>query len=225
MAAQQHSSVRGSKPSDRGFTVIEILIVVAITAVMATIAVPGYLSMMRYLRIAGDGRDINATVALAKMRAAQDFTHARIHADLVANTYALQVWDKTANGGVGCWKTENDSVHPCTATDSPSIQLSPGVTFGSGDATAGSPNPQPSIAQAPACNDGVAGGVIASSHSGTACIEFNSRGLPVAQNGLPTANDALYITDQNSVYGVTVIVSGLIQVWYTSASSTAWQAR
>ena len=105
-----------------GFTMIELLIVTAVIAVAATFAIPGYLSMTRYLRIAGDTRSLNATIAQAKMRAAQDFTHARIHADLAANTFSLEVWDKTANGGTGCWKTDGDSVNRCTSTTaSPSV--------------------------------------------------------------------------------------------------------
>jgi prepilin-type N-terminal cleavage/methylation domain-containing protein len=225
MAAKLHRYVRRTDSLERGFTFLEVLIVVAISAVMAAVAIPGYLSMTRYLRIAGDSRDINATIALAKMRAAQDFTHARVHADLVSNTYALEVWDKTGNGGAGCWKTEGDSINPCTATASPTVRLSQGVSFGFGSASAGNPNPQSTIAQAPACTDGVAGGAVGSTYSNTACIEFNSRGIPLAQSGSPATNDALYITDLNTVYGVTVIGTGLIQIWSTSASETAWQHR
>jgi prepilin-type N-terminal cleavage/methylation domain-containing protein len=225
MATQLHSYVRRTDSLERGFTFLEVLIVVAISAVMAAVAIPGYLSMTRYLRIAGDSRDINATFAEAKMRAAQDFTHARVHADLASNTYALEVWDKTGNGGAGCWKTEGDNTHPCTATSSPTVPLSPGVSFGFGSASAGNPNPQSTIGQAPACTSGVAGGAVGSTYSNTACIEFNSRGIPVAQSGSPATNDALYITDLNTVYGVTVIASGLIQIWSTSATDTAWKAR
>jgi prepilin-type N-terminal cleavage/methylation domain-containing protein len=209
----------------RGFTTIELLIVVLISLIAAAFAIPSYTTMTRYLRIAGDARDLNSTTAQAKMRAAQDFTHARVYADLAANTFHLEVWDKTANSGPGCWKTEGDSVNRCTSSSSPVQSLSQGIVFGFGSASAGLPNPQPLIAQAPACSSGVAGGTTASSISNTACVEFNSHGLPVAATGSPTASDALYITDSNSVYGVTIIISGLIQDWTTSASSTAWQAR
>lgn len=212
----------------RGFTMVEVLVVMLILLVAAAMAIPGYGAIARYFRIAGDIRDMNGIVAQAKMRAAADFTHARVHANLNTNTYSLEVWDKAANSGAGCWKTEGDSVNQCTASTSPVQSLSAAVTFGFGNATASAPNPQSPIGQAPTCTTGVAGGAAGSTLPNTACIEFNSRGLPVAASGSPTANDALYITDSSSVYGVTVIVSGLIQIWTTTSEtggSTVWAAR
>jgi prepilin-type N-terminal cleavage/methylation domain-containing protein len=228
MRTQPRVVARHGKVVDqRGFTAVEVVVVMVISLAVAAMAIPGYSAMMRYLHIAGDVRDLSAMVSQAKMRAAQDFTHARVNANLATNTYALEVWDKTA----GCWKTDGDSVNRCTGTASPAQNLSSSVSFGFGTATPGGLNPQTTIAQAPPCSTGVGGGAASSTISGsTACIEFNSRGLPVAGNGLPnsgspTANDAFYITDGNTVYGVTVIISGLIQAWTTTSSGSNWQAR
>ena len=226
MRTNRLTIVRRRRTGDvRGFTTIELLIVVLISLVVAGMAIPGYMNMARYLRIAGDARDLNGLTAEAKMRAAQDFTHARVRANLGSNTVQLEVWDKTGNGGTGCWKTEGDSVDPCTVAGSAVQPLSAGVTFGFAGVSPGFPNPQAVIMQAPACGVGVAGGTAGGVIGGTACIEFNSRGIPVAASGAPTANDALYVTDTNNVYGVTVLASGLMQQWTTSVSNTAWQAR
>jgi len=196
------------------------MIVMVITLIIAAVAIPGYFTMMRYLRIAGDTRDINGTVAQAKMRAAQDFTHARLRADLANNAFQLEVWNKN----LGCWKSDDNG--PCTAAGAIlRNNLSTGVAFGSGGVGPGAPNPQAAIAQAPACSSGVAGGAAGAIYANSACIEFNSRGVPVAANGAPTANDALYVTDGISVYGATVIISGLIQTWSTTIANPAWQAR
>ena len=216
---QQSNSKRF--PSAVGFSLVELCIVVLISVVAAAMAIPGFTSINRYLRITGDIRDINGLVAQAKMRAAQDYTHARVHANLASNTFELEVWDNTA----GCWKTDGDTVNQCTMSASPVQYLSQGVSFGFGGVTAASPNPQSAIAQAPVCTNGVAGPAPGSSIADTACIEFNSRGLPVGSSGSPTANDALYVTDSNTVDGITVIVSGLIQVWTSPASGTTWAAR
>lgn len=226
MAAQLCKFVRDRKSRERGFTVIEIVIVAAIGVTAAAVAIPGYLAITRYLRLAGDARDLNATVAQAKMRGAQDFTHARVRANLTANTFVLEVWDKTANGNVGCWKTEGDPVSRCTSmTDSPVQSLSSGVTFGTAGVGSGGSNPFSTIAQGPTCTSGVAGGAAGTTYSGTACVEFNSRGIPVAANNSPALSDALYVTDLRTVYGITILSSGLIQVWATDASASAWKAR
>jgi len=174
--------------------------------------------------------DLNGTIALAKMRAAQDFTHARVYADLANNTFHLEVWNKTGGaGGTGCWKTDGDVVNACTvAGTSPVQNLSVGVTFGFGGASAGGPNPQNPIAQATSCYTGVAITGLAGGVTGnTACIEFNSRGIPVdpSNGGAPTANDALYVTDGNTVYGATVNAGGFIQDWETPTSATSWAPR
>jgi hypothetical protein len=180
--------------------------------------------MMRYLRIAGDTRDINGAIAQAKMRAAQDFTHARLRADLANNAFQLEVWDKT---GAGCWRPDgNFAVNPCTnAAAVLRNSLSQGVTFGFAGVGPGAPNPQAAIAQAPACTDGIAGAAGNANYPNSACIEFNSRGVPLAPNGAPTANDALYVTDGISVYGATVIISGLMQTWRTPIDNQQWQPR
>jgi len=215
-----------AKPTQSGFTLIEALIVLAIMLVVAAFAVPGFRSVTRYLRITGDGRNLNGVIAQAKMRAAADFSHARAYADLSANTYRVEVWNPTANGGVGCWQTDGDNANPCTVASSPVQPLSIGVTFGFGSVGAGAPNPQAVIAQAPLCGTVAAvSGIANSTIPNTACVEFNSRGVPIDLTGKPTAVDAIYVTDGNSVYGTTLLASGMMQNWSSSASTTSWEVR
>ncbi len=195
----------------RGFSMIEIVIVLVIAFTLAAIAVPGFLSMERFLRISGDARNIAGTIAQAKMRAAASFTQARVFADLAANTYRIEVWKKPVGAVAGSWQTEGG------------IQvLSTGDTLGFGAAGAPPPNTQAAIGMAPVCFNGLnaTGGAIA----GTACVVFNSRGVPIDATGAPTANDALYVTNGSSVYGVTVAASGLIQSWSTD-DNIAWLRR
>lgn len=208
----------------QGFSIIEVIIVLAIALILAALAIPGFQSMTRYLRLSGDMRNLNGIVAQAKMRAAADFTHARAYADLGANTFHLEVWNKNGNGGAGCWQTEGDVGNPCTVNGTSPVQpLSIGVTFGTAGVGAGGANPQTAIAQAARCDNG-AGGLI----ENTACIVFNSRGIPInALTGAPLtgAQDAFYINDTRNLWGVTVRASGAIQVWATSISHPNWEHR
>ena len=214
------------KTHQAGFTMIEAVIVFALILILASMAIPGYQSLTRFIRISGDARNLNGLIAQAKMRGASDFSHARAYVNLVNNTYHLEVWNRNGAGGAGCWQTDNDPANPCTAANSPVQPLSTGVTFGFGNAAAGAPNPQPVIAQAIPCGTvAAASGVGNAATPGTACVEFNSRGVPINLNGTATALDAIYVTDGNSVYGITVLASGMMQDWSSPANQTSWHAR
>jgi type II secretory pathway pseudopilin PulG len=204
-----------------GFSALEMVLVVAMSVIITAIAIPGYMSTTRYLRVIGDLRSINGLTAQAKMRAASDFTHARIYADLNANAYHLEVWNKTGNGGAGCWQTDGDVNNPCTAANSPVFNLSQGDTFGTGNVTSGpTAAQQPTIPAQPACQATNGGnGTI----QNTECIVFNSRGIPVDSNNSPTAIGAVYVTNGIVVDGVTVSATGSIQAWSTSASGQSQQ--
>jgi hypothetical protein len=167
-------------------------------------------------------RDITGTVGQAKMHAAADFTHARARANLAANTFQLEIWNKAGNGGAGCWQTVGDPANPCTIGTSPIQLLSSGVTFGFGAMGAPPANTQPALAQAAACRIGYGGGPALGTIAGTACIEFNSRGLAIDALGAPTGNGAFYVNNGNMVYALTMAAAGPPLNWsgYDRANST-----
>src|SRR5262249_19250145 len=146
-------------------------------------------------------------ISLAKLRAAADFTQARVAVDLTGNTFHVETWRK---GTPGSWVTEGAITN-----------LSTKDTFTFGAVATAPPNTQATIGQAPACvtNTGPAIG-------NTACILFNSRGIPVLSNGAPpavgapTGNGALYISDGTAVYGVTISATGLTRLWRTNSTAT-----
>jgi Tfp pilus assembly protein FimT len=211
-----------------------MLIVVAVSVIVSAIAIPEYLAATRYLRIAGDLRDLNGITAQAKMRAAANFTRARVYADLTDNTFQLQVWNKTGGASSnGCWVSDVDRTNTCLdfsgapATSGPGIlQLSQGDTFGFGGLTSGPTPGQTAIFQAANCYPGGAnapdGGT---AMANTACIEFNSRGIPIDNTGSPVATGALYITNSNVVEGVTASATGSIQTWQCAHGQTTWTAQ
>ncbi len=203
----------------RGFTLIEALVVLAVTAILMAIAIPQFQRITQVLRISGDMRDITGTVGQAKMHAAADFTHARARANLVANTFQLEIWNKA---GAGCWQTVGDPANPCTIGTSPIQPLSTGVVFGFGAMGAPPPNTQPALSQAAACRIGYGGGPALGTIAGTACIEFNSRGLAIDAAGAPNGSGAFYVNNGNMVYGLTMAAAGPPLNWsgYDRANST-----
>lgn len=207
-----------------GFSTVELLIVIAVALIVAGMAVPQYLTITRNLRISGDNRDLNGSIAQAKMRAAADFTQARVYVNLADNTFRIQTWSKTT-ATTGCWRPEGVNAAPCSTAANPGAgnALSAGVTFGFGQVGTPPANTQPAIGQAASCrNDTVlplgSGGAIPN----TACIVFNSRGIPIDAARAPTNTGAFYITNAVGVYGVTVGAAGQIQSWVTSAKTTSW---
>jgi hypothetical protein len=185
-----------------------VLLVVGLTTVIAAIAVPMMKNSLGDFRLSGDARGLSNAVSLAKLRAASDFSQARLYADLVAGSFHVETWQKT---GVPGWVTEGGTT-----------TLSPGDAFSFGVVGTAPPNSQATIGQASQC---VTGGGAAIGN--TACVLFNSRGIPVDPAGAPPAvgapsgNDALYLTDGTAVYGVTLSATGLIKLWRSKPTVTA----
>ncbi len=220
---------------ESGFSVLEIVIVVALVTIVSAIAIPQFIGLMRSLRLSGDARNVAEVIGLAKMRAAADFTDARAYFDLAARTYHVDVWDQTQN----CWRPDSTALtgnQACLQNGSlGSAQgLSQNITFGFGNVGAPPPNVTGGIAQAPACYVGASGQPVASANpwhgsqiANTACVVFNSRGIPVDSTiSRPVTYYAVYVTDGSSmVYGLTISQTGLIRTWSTSISAANWLQR
>jgi prepilin-type N-terminal cleavage/methylation domain-containing protein len=187
--------------ADGGFTAIEMLTVAAIVALLGAFAAPMMGNMLGNYRLSGDARGVSNSAAVAKMRAASDFTQTRLYVNLGAKNYHLEVWQKTGTPG---WVTEGGTTYLATQD-----------SFSFGSVASAPPNTQSTIGQASTCLDS-AGTAI----SGTACVLFNSRGLPVDSTGAPLGTGAFYLTDGTAVYGVTVAATGMVRAWRTPATST-----
>jgi Tfp pilus assembly protein FimT len=171
-----------------------MLVACCILAVVSAMAAPMMKNMLSFYRLSGDAHDVFNNLAVAKMRAASDFTKTRLYVDLAAKSARVEVWQKT---GTPAWTAEAEST-----------TLSQNDSFGYGGAITPPPNSQTTIGQAPAClnNSGVA-------IANTACVLFNSRGLPVDSTGSPTGTDAIYISDGATLYGITIAATGLPRLW------------
>jgi hypothetical protein len=140
------------------------------------------------------------------MRSSADFTRARVYADLSANSMHIELYSPAST----TWTTEGGTQF-----------LGSGDTFGFGSISSPPANTQTSIGQAPACRNNANTANI----QNTACIVFNSRGIPVDSSGGPTGQDALYMTDGKVVYGITVSATGLMRFWRADRSLGTWAQR
>jgi hypothetical protein len=183
---------------------MEIVIVVGIIGVLSAMAAPMFNNAIASFRVSGDARGVSNSAAIAKMRAASDFSRVRLYVDLSAMTHHLEVSDKTS--AICCWVVQGGTT-----------SLSTGVTFGYGVVSTPPPNTQGVIGQAPFCRDNMDMDVL-----NTACIMFNSRGVPIGNNPSfsPIGIDAVYVTDATTVYGVTIAATGLLRMWRTPRAST-----
>jgi prepilin-type N-terminal cleavage/methylation domain-containing protein len=190
----------------RGFSLVDLLVAIAIVGIVTAMAIPMADSASRGFRLQGDAQGIADMVALAKMRAAALFTRARIRADLADGSYRLEIWDKDADA----WVQEGGTV-----------LLSDFVTFGFGALDAPPPNTQAAIGQSPECT--TLG--LEDPEAGTACIVFNSRGVPVDTFGAPVGGNALYITDGSAVYATTITATPLVRQWWSNSGNAIWVRR
>ena len=187
----KHDPVEGLFFGERGYSILEVVVVVGLIGVVSAMAVPMFANAIANFRLSGDARSVSNAMALTKMRAAGNFTRVRLYVDLNGKTHHMEAWDKVTS----TWTTEGGST-----------RLSQGVSFSFGVVATAPPNTQTTIDQASKCTTDL-GAEIAN----TACVMFNSRGVPVDGSFAPTGADALYLTDG----GVTVAATGMVRMWRT----------
>src|SRR5437660_7999920 len=81
----------------RGFSLVEMLFVVALTGVVAAIAIPMMGNSLGFFRLSGDARSMSNSVALAKMRAAAVFSRVRVFVDRAGRSFHNETWNSATN--------------------------------------------------------------------------------------------------------------------------------
>jgi prepilin-type N-terminal cleavage/methylation domain-containing protein len=189
-----------------GFTLTELLLVVGLIGVLSAVALPMIGTALASEGIKSDAQALSNLVGLAKMRASAGFTRARVRAHLTDGTFVLERWDRTA----GVWVVEG-GLQTAYRT----------VRFGFSGVPTAPPNTQAAIGMSPECRSGIA--VAGATIGNTACIVFNSRGLPVDGDGAIFGGHGLYLTDGSLVYAVTVTATPRIRTWATRATAADWR--
>jgi prepilin-type N-terminal cleavage/methylation domain-containing protein len=84
-----------------GFTVIELVVTMAIFATLALITIPSYMSWMPSYQLKGAARDIYSNLQLAKLEAIKrnSVTGSAVTIDTGANTYNMALLAKTVSLG------------------------------------------------------------------------------------------------------------------------------
>src|SRR6266699_390612 len=189
-----------------GFTIIELVVAVAIILVLSVIAIPNAMAMLRAYRLAADTRAVAHELSLARLRAETEFTNAQLVIDPVANSYSLQLCTTPTNTlGAADGKADN-----CTSAGDYNNEgtqfLASGISFGFGPAgsAAGGQSPMRQTIQ----------------------TRFNSRGVPILLDGSGNTNpnDVIYLTDgQANTFAISVTVGGHARVWrYDGSVGSGW---
>jgi prepilin-type N-terminal cleavage/methylation domain-containing protein len=195
--------------NQRGFTMIELLIVVGILAIVAAMAIPSYLDYLRNYRVRNDANNIVGLTTIARMRAGANFSRAAVSCDAPAGVpstcriYTLQ----NASSGTAC-TLSTWTLEPQQYTFSSTVQfgIPTAATFGV-------------MGQSTTAPAQVYSGITPTPPPYT--IYFNSRGWPVDCNGNAITNYALYLQDQPGIFSVAVGIdpSGRGQVYLLTGNS------
>src|SRR5215210_7356772 len=87
------------KPIERrlpnGFTLIEMLLVMAIITIIGGMAMPAVGNTLAYFRVNSDGRSLSNSISLAKMQAASRFARTRVYVDFTLKGFRTEVKTST----------------------------------------------------------------------------------------------------------------------------------
>jgi prepilin-type N-terminal cleavage/methylation domain-containing protein len=173
----------------RGFSLLELVMVVTITLILAAILIPNVTTFLRSYRSSSNARDIASQLALAKMSAAASFTQAELNCTLTGNSCQLAIC--TTKGATVCTTYTNQGGP---------ILLSQGMSFGYGSITT------PAGSQTTISNTNP---IVFNSRS----IPIDNTGAPTGNDALYVTDS------NGDTYALSVYASGRVAVWRYSGGA------
>lgn len=85
------------RENDRGFSLTELCLIVALMAVTAALSVPMISSSMPGLQLRADARSISDALSLAKLTAISQMTRTQVSFNIAGNQWSLSKWNKTTS--------------------------------------------------------------------------------------------------------------------------------
>ena len=115
--------------SSRGFTVIEMVIVIAIIAIAVSVAAPNFNSFRQNTNLKEAARDISSDISLYRQRAVSENIGYRINFNASANTYTIQKQTALASTIYNDLTTKNVGAGNANIVISGTPGFSGGVTY------------------------------------------------------------------------------------------------